>query len=492
MASSVTSAGVASGIDFESIISASVNAKKTSLAAKVTTKKTNAKIELTGVEKLKSSLTSFKDVLDDVAKKNSFNQRTVSTNLTKDDPVFDVTTKDDASNGNYEITVKQLAQSTAYSTNIADSTEKLKEGKLTFSIGEGDDKKEFTIDVTEEDTLETLRKKINQNGSNFGVNANILTLADGSSKFVLDSGNTGDKYSNFTITAEGDESLNVFTAGYTKDEDGKSVPTGSMSIVRTGHDAKIEVDGAELSSDTNTFDDTIKGLKIKVNRLSDTETITNEDGTTETGFKSNSLNVSTDSSAVKKMLNSFISTYNGLRDNLDSLSKRNTYSNGKCNDDGGYLAGDSTCSSIKSALSNMLSSFKIDNEDTNSIFCMGVKMDKDGYLSLDSDKFEEVLEKNYEQVVAAFSGDEGICKKMSETIDEYTKSGGVLAQRMDSLNSDIRGYEQKEASNTSFLEKYEASLRAKYSSLDSLVANLNTSLSYLNSALSVNNNSNSK
>lgn len=80
---------------------------------------------------------------------------------------------------------------------------------------------------------------------------------------------------------------------------------------------------------------------------------------------------------------------------------------------------------------------------------------------------------------------------MAETLEDYTKTGGILSTRIDSLNSDIRGYEQKEADNTTYLEKYEGALRAKYSSLDTLVANLNTSLSYLTSALTVNN-SNSK
>ncbi|MGN1392990.1 MAG: flagellar filament capping protein FliD [Succinivibrionaceae bacterium] len=486
MASSVTSAGVASGIDFESIISASVSAKRTQLQSSITKKKTNANIELTGVGKLKSALSNFKDVLDDVSKKNSFNKRTVSINQDSSDKVFTVSTKEDASNGNYNITVTQLSASTAYSTTVADSTEKLGAGKLTFSIGSGDDEKSFTVDVDEEDTLETLRKKINQESSSFGVNANILTLADGSSKFVLDSGNTGEKYSNFTITSEGSDKLKAFEANLDN-----TSGTG-MQLVRKGVDAKIEVDGAELTSENNVFDDKIKGLKIEVKRLSDTETITEADGSTTTGYKSNKLSISTDTGALKSMVESFINTYNGLRDTLDSLSKRNTYTNGQCNDDGGYLAGDSTCSTIKSTLSNMLSSFSIGSSDCNNIFTMGFKMDNNGKLSLDSEKFDEIVDNNYEQLVAMFSGDNSISKKMSETLDEYTKSGGVLDKRTDSLNSDIKSYENKSNANDVAIEKYESALRAKYSSLDTLIANLNTSLSYLSSAMSVNNSNNNK
>ena len=64
MGSTITSAGAASGIDFESIITASVKAKKAQYASRYTTKKEDAQIELTGVGKLKSNLSTFKDMLD--------------------------------------------------------------------------------------------------------------------------------------------------------------------------------------------------------------------------------------------------------------------------------------------------------------------------------------------------------------------------------------------------------------------------------------------
>ena len=482
--SSITSAGVPSGIDFESIIEASVTAKSTSLSSRVTEQKTNAEIELTGVGKLKSLLSSFQDICTDIAEKNSFNKRSITVHQDATDPVFTVEGKDDASNGNYNITVTQLAQSTSYATTVADSTEQLGAGTLTFSVGSGDDAKSFTVDVAEDDTLESLRTKINQHTESFGVTANILTLSDGSSKFILDSTLTGDDYSNFSITSTGSANLEQFTAGVTTDASGNKVSSGNMDLVKVGQDALIDVDGSVLSSNTNTFDDTIKGLKITVNRLSDTETITDSDGTTTTGYKSNKVSISTDTTAIKDMLQSFIDTYNTLRSSLDELSARNTYTDGESNDDGGYLAGDSTCDSIKSSLSNMLSSFKLEGEGVNNIFSMGIEMDNYGNLSINTDTFNEIVDSNYEQLVAAFGGDNGICSQMDKYLEEYTKSSGVLDLREQSLNSEIKTWEDKESANAFYLEKYEQSLRAKYASLDTYIANMNTSLSYLYSAFS--------
>ena len=473
--SSITSAGVASGIDFESIITASVEAKKQQLNSKLTTNKQNSKLELTGVGLLKSNLSTFKDLCDKIGKENSFNKRSVTIKQDATNPVFTCETKDNASNGNYNIAVTQLAQTTTFSTSVADSTAKLGAGTLTFAIGSGSESKSFSIEVEEDDTLETLRNKINSAADSFGVTANLLTLEDGTSKFVLDSGNTGDKYRNFRISAEGSANLKVFEARVSKDENGNLIGKGNMDLVQIGQDAKITVDGAVLTSDNNVFDDKIKGLKITVNRLSDTQTVKNEDGTESEAFKSNSLSISTDVSALKTQVQDFL--------NLDNLSKRNTYTDGKCNDDGGYLAGDSTCTTIKSMLSNVFSSFKIDSSEMDNLFSMGIKMDNDGNLSLDSTKFEEALKNNYEQVVLAFSGEKSVTKEISNLLEDYTKSGGILALREDSINSDLRSISQKESSNAVYLAKYEESLRAKYANLDVYIGNMNTSLSYLSSAL---------
>jgi flagellar hook-associated protein 2 len=106
-------------------------------------------------------------------------------------------------------------------------------------------------------------------------------------------------------------------------------------------------------------------------------------------------------------------------------------------------------------------------------------MDNDGVLSLDSTKFSEALEKNYEQVVALFGGDDGVAGKLSTSLKEYTKTGGLLSDRQSELNSELSYWSQKQADTTTRLSKYEASLRAQYGNLDTLLAQMNKSASYL-------------
>jgi flagellar hook-associated protein 2 len=101
-------------------------------------------------------------------------------------------------------------------------------------------------------------------------------------------------------------------------------------------------------------------------------------------------------------------------------------------------------------------------------------------LSLDEKKFNEVLDKNFEQVVAIFGGEKGVAGKLATSLEGFSKTGGLVAQREDSLNSELRSLAQKEADATAQLVKYEASLRAQYGGLDALLAKMNRSASYLN------------
>ena len=83
----------------------------------------------------------------------------------------------------------------------------------------------------------------------------------------------------------------------------------------------------------------------------------------------------------------------------------------------------------------------------------------------------------------AFSGEDGMLSKLDTMIEDYTKSGGLLAQREDELNQTIADVEARETENEAYLEQYEESLRQKYANLDTMISGYNTSLSYLSSVL---------
>lgn len=453
----VTSAGAGSGIDLESVISASVAAKKAQLQTPITTKKTNTQITLTGLGQLKSAISTFRTSLDALSATGAFNKRSVNITQDTDDPVLKIETNDGASNGDYNITVDKLATTSKIEGTFASSTTALitKDGTMTFKAGD----EEFTVDVKAGDTLERIRKRINNNGDNFGLTANIVNTSDGKAKLIIDSGVSG-AGNDLSITGSTDELTEKF-----------STTGGNMKQTQAAGSAQITVDGNVLTSETNTFEDKIAGLDVTVLRTSDKDT----DG----NAKSNRVKVTTDTSAITKLVQNFIDGYNTLNAKTTELGKRNTISGGESQDDGGALAGDSTPRIVRNLMTNAITTPSTNSTVYSTIFQLGIKMDNDGVLSLDSDKFKEALNDNYEQVVAVFGGSEGVAGQLSASLKEYTKTGGLLSMRQDQLNTELNYWGQKQADTTTQMEKYEASLRAKYASLDTLLAQMNSSASYL-------------
>lgn len=463
MASSITSAGAASGIDLESIISASLSAKRTTFEAKIAKREAAAETTVSGLSQLKSALSTFKDTLDALAEDGAFNQKSVTIKQDSDDPVFEVETSDDTSNGIYNIKVESLATGSRYESSSSAFTSSnqilaTQTGKLTLSAGDTT----FDVDVKAGDTLANIRDRINKSSSNFGVSVNIVNSSSGS-KLVIESTKTGTG-NDLTISASNSE-LAVFNT------------SGSvLSSIQTAADAVAYIDGTKVTSDTNTFKDAIQDLSFTALRTSDTD---------DTGaLKSNKLTIETDDDAMKAQVNKFIAGYNVLLGSLTSLGKRSTISGGVNQEDGGALEGDSYVRSIQNYLFNSMSSESKNATIYSSIFSMGVKMDDDGYLSLDSDVFDEVLESNPDQISALFGGDTGLAATISGEFKNYIQTGGTIADRQDDLNSTLSDISQQKIDFEAQMTTYETNLRAKYASLDTLLAKMNSSASAL-SALSV-------
>lgn len=480
MPSNITSAGSASGMDFESIIAASVAAKKNQINKNVIYRKEETNIAISGVGKLKSALTDFQKALKALTEDNGFNTRKVTTNQPTENPFFTVSTKDDAADGSYDIAVKQTASNEKISQTFKDGT-KFEEGTLTITLPDikNDDgttkKREIKIQVAADDTVASLRKKINDN--DFGVTATTVSTKDGD-KLVIDTGLSGkDAEFEMKFEAKGGGSgsgaaaqLNVSTKGQTGNK------VGQWDVVQ-GRDAIIDLDGQELTSSTNEFKN-VSGLTINVQRESEKDD--------KGGYISNNVTVSADVDKVTEKMNGFVNAYNTLISTMDTLYEHNTYTDGQNNYDGGELAGDSMLRGLKTQVQNIMTKVK-GNSSGLDIYSVGIKIDKDGTMSLDSTKFKEGIKDNFNAVVNIFASKDdknpGVMTELNKIVDDYTKSNGLLSNREESLNMKLKDYQKEEAENATYLEEYEANLRQRYARLDTTIAGYNTSLNYLMSAL---------
>ena len=480
MASMITSAGSASGMDFESIISAMVEAKSASISNTTTTRKAETELELSGVGKLKSALKTFQEAIEALTEGTGFNERKVTTDLTEENQYFTVTTNDDAANGNYNISVEKLAQTEKIAQTFSTGTT-FTAGTLKFTVPgvkdengnwtkdeHGVEIKERTFEIKVEDgeTLESLRRKINNN--DYGVTATILNTSNGQ-KLVLDSGYSGD---NSTFKIEGTGGMSSFSYDSTATS-AVNDTNGAWTVSQKAQSAVIKVDGEEMKSDTNEFDNAISGLTITANKVS-----AKDGGASVT----NSVAITADNDKVTEKMQNFVNAYNTLMSTMDDLYKHNTYTDGENNYDGGELAGDNMLRSLQNQLQNMMSSMGNGANGMN-IYSMGFELESDGTISLDKTEFKEGLTDNFNALVNMLTGDDGLLTRFDETVEEYTKSAGILDKRSETLNMEVDRYEEEENENALYLEEYEENLRQRYAKLDTTIANYNNSLSYLQSAL---------
>ena len=457
----ITAAGAGSGLQLEDIIKASLDARRTQFESRILKQEITLKTSLSGVGQLKSALSEFTKLSKELAKADAFNLRTINITQSKDNPVLKVEGQLGASNGNYDIIVNNLASGSKFESKpgaFSSSSQVIAtaDGQLTFSAGAD---KSFTVDVKAGDTLNDLRGKINTNGKNFGLSTNIVNQG-GESKLIFDSSVTGTG-NDLTISASTPE-LKIFDTSDT---------SSKLTSTKTAIDASVSIDGVTVPNKTNILDNVIQGMKVTLLRESDKDSSAKP--------ITNKVAITTDTKGIKDKIQSFITAYNTLSDTFSALGKRPTIVAGKRNDDGGLLAGDSTLRSISDFMFSTLSSANTGGGVINNVFDMGIKVDNKGKLSIDSVKLDSALNNNFDQVGALFSGENGIAAKMTKELEEYTRTGGRLAQREDVLNVDMRDIKNKRSTFEDSMVVYEKSLRKKYGDLDVLVTKLNKSAASL-------------
>lgn len=160
--------------------------------------------------------------------------------------------------------------------------------KLTLTVGQGAGAKETTIEITSEMKISDLLNQLREGG----VNANF---DEKNQRFFISSTGTGIA-KEFDLKASGDAlaSLGLDTNA--------TYENGSTATRIAAQDALITLNGAEFTSDTNTF--AINGLNITVNDVT-------EDPIT--------ISTDTDYDGIYDMIKDFITEYNDIMNEMTKL-----------------------------------------------------------------------------------------------------------------------------------------------------------------------------
>lgn len=323
MASPITSTtGIGSGLNISSIVEALVNSDTAAKQAQITRQTTNNKAYISGVGALKSALAAYQASM---AKLNSstapaFNAYAATS---ANENVLKATASNTAVPGTYEVNVSQLATGSKVASRLYTTAE----GGAATPIPKGDltieqNGKTYTVSIGDGATLQSVRDSINDALAVNGISANIINEAGGS-RLVLGSTTTG---------AGSDIKVIGGTTGIDIDGTKSMATNGSGYISGLAQDAKLTIDGLEVTSKSNTVKDAISGITLDlVAKSADAATTTK-------------VTVGANNDGLKASVQQFVDAYNTMVKAVNALTATSTDADG--NTVLGSLTGDPTTRSL--------------------------------------------------------------------------------------------------------------------------------------------------
>jgi flagellar hook-associated protein 2 len=476
---SISSLGVGSGLDLESLVGQLLEAERKPKTDALNSREENVEAEISGIGKLKSKLEDFQKTVDSLRSETNLKGRDPSINNPSEgvEP-FTADASNSAIEGDYNIAVTQLASGSRIETADAafatssDSVLSAGTASLTFKIDATSDS--FTIDLTAGNSLEDLRNAINSSEDNFGVTASIIDTGTvtGGSKLVFTSSTTGEGNDLVIVNDNDVAELNTVSTTDSTEANTYLIPANAAL------NAKATIDGIDVESKTNEFENVIENVSFEVSELSELDT----NGTT---FKTSKLSIGFDTEKVEETIREFVKNFNALQAEIKLLTR---YGESDLEDDGS-LAGDSLVRGIQTGINNILFS-SVSSSTLGGLFQLGIEYNDQNELEISStdniglgsgdDRLKDALKDNFDEIAALFTDKtEGIAVRLYDYVEEYTRFSGLLKSREDNAKDQREQILDERLSLELRLAGTEEILRKKYLNLDQTVARLNSTGSAL-------------
>lgn len=460
---SVSSAGIGSGLDVESIVTKLMSVEQRPVT-QLKTQASTIQTKISAFGQLQSALSTFRDAASSLSRTTTWGATTASSS----DAGVRVSTSEGAPAGNYAIEVESLASPQSAATASYESASSLVgAGTLRVEIGSfgqagfapQPNLDAINIDISPTDTLTTVRNKINAAGA--GVSAIIVNDATGA-RIIISSTNPGTS-NVFRTSGDGGAAAFAF-------EPGLDPSLNAMSETQAAADAQLKINGLDVTSPTNTLSDVVQGLTI--NLLQPTT------GTAQ-------ITVAQDNEALKKSVDTFVESYNALAKMLRTQTKYD-----EATKTAGSLQGDSTAVGLQRQLRTILTGESPASSVYETISSIGVAMQSDGTLKVDSAKLTTALNTNLAEVRKLFSAYtpqvndndpdvNGIAKRLSIFADKVLGLDGSLTTKTEGLNTSLKLNQKRQDELNDRLALTEARLRAQYTTLDTNMAKMSALNSYI-------------
>lgn len=382
------------------------------------------------VNALQTSLTALSDPAGALAS---------MTTSSSDPTVVTATAANGAATANHVVEVTNLATTASwYSASVSDPTAPLQPGTFTIQVGSGTPT-QITVGsgVNSMDDLATAI-----NGMNLGVTANIVTDSSGSRLSIV-SNNSG-AANNITIS-------NDSTIGFTQ------------AVV--GQDASLTVDGIPVDSATNTVTGAVNGVTFNL--------LSAAPGTPV------NVAVEPDTNSAETAISNFVSAYNTV------VGDVNTQYTVGANNTEGPLAGDSTLSLLQSDLLSA-AGYANGTGAVETLGDLGISMNKDGTLTLDTATLDSAIQNNFSQVQSFMQGtsQNGFANFLGNQMSALTDpSNGAFTVDLQSISNENQDLQTQINNFNVYLQQQQTILTNEFNQADLALQELPTEEAQINAEL---------
>ncbi|OQA33329.1 MAG: Flagellar hook-associated protein 2 [Betaproteobacteria bacterium ADurb.Bin341] len=319
------------------------------------------------------------------------------------------------------------------------------EGTLTITVGSGS---AVEVDIAAGATLSSIRDAIN--ASSAQVSAAIIN--DGSNDYLV-------------LTADSSGVTNTITvagsAGFEDFSYSSGTPNSWTQAVPPAN-ASVKVNGIPVTSTTNTISTAIEGVTINLTK----ET---------TG--STTLTITKDHGSITSSLNAFITAFNSASTTIKGLGAYDSETK-----TASTLTGDSTLRSVDSRLSALFfTAFGSEGSSLQRLSDLGVSLQLDGTLKLDSSKLNTAVSNNFEEVANLIAG---AGTSFKEAVSGMVGSSGTVTNKIEGINATIKLLDQRQEALQLSLARIEERYRQQFTALDVQLSNMQSLSSRLASMLS--------
>lgn len=442
----IQSTGIGSNLDVNSLITKLMAVESQPLTA-LATKEASYQAKLSAYGTLNSALSAFQNSLSSLSSASTFQSFSATSS---DTSIISATSTSVAVAGSYNLNVTKLAQAQSISTvGQVSSTATIGTGSstVTFQFGtiSGGSLSagvytgaNFTQDATQatgtvtidssNNSLQGIRDAINK--ANIGVSASIV--GDGTAApyhLVLTSAKTG-ATSSLKVSVTGDATLGTLL-NYDVQSTGPN-PQGTQNLTEatTAQSAALTINGIAVSSTTNSVSNAIGGVALNLNKV----------GTA-------TLTLAANTSAVQSGVSGFVKAYNDLNSSIAGLTAYNATSK-----KGGLLLGDASTQSVQNQVRRTLTAAVNGlGGDLTTLSSIGVSVQKDGSLSVDSTKLQTALSSKFSDVGGLFASMGRANDSLVSVASSNTNTqAGAYALNIDSLATQgkLTGNQDLNAANT--------------------------------------------